>query len=232
MAEVSSELMLIISLMLGLQHAFEPDHVIAVTSILSNVKSIKKSLFQGLIWGLGHSITILIVGVIVLASRSIIPESIAQLFEVMAGSLLIVLGSLVIKELLTERKQSPNNKKTDQNLINSEHNRESSHHNHHHSAQKSLFAGILQGLSGSAALMLVTLSTINSTVIGIIFIALYGLGVTIGMFCYGAIMGGCIAFANSHINKGYIAIKAITGCISIGFGIYIISEVILTVAFL
>jgi high-affinity nickel permease len=204
--------------MLGLEHAFEPDHVVAVTTIVSNIKGVRKSLVLGTMWGLGHAITILIAGTIVLALRIMIPESMTRLFMIIAGIMLIVLGAFVIKELLTERAYSLNPKNGVRNLIIPQ-PKAVIKYDHAH---KSLFSGIIQGLGGSAAIMLVTLSTVDSATMGMIFIALFGLGVILGMLSYGALIGGFIAFATLQTNKMHGAIKAITSCVSIGFGIYII----------
>ncbi len=108
MSEAASPLILAVGLMLGLAHAFEPDHIVAVTTIVSNIKSVRKSLVLGTVWGLGHTITILIAGVIVLALRIMIPESMARLFEIVAGIMLIVLGAFVMKEVRAERVRSLN----------------------------------------------------------------------------------------------------------------------------
>ncbi len=80
----------------------------------------------------------------------------------------------------------------------------------------------MQGLSGSAALMLVTLSTVDSAMMGMVFIALFGLGVILGMLSYGALIGGFLTYTTLHANRIHSAIRVITCCVSIGFGVYLI----------
>ena len=224
MSEAASPLILTVGLMLGLEHAFEPDHVVAVTTIVSNIKGVRKSLALGTIWGLGHTITILIAGTIVLALKIMIPESMTRLFMIIAGIMLIVLGAYVIKELLTERAYSLNPKNGVPSLLTPQ-PKVATKYDHAH---KSLISGIIQGLGGSATIMLVVLSTVDSVMMGMIFMALFGLGVILGMLTYGALIGGFITYTTLHTNKIHVVIRAITSCVSIGFGIYIIVNSVLT----
>lgn len=223
MVDATSPFILAVGLMLGLEHAFDVDHVVAVTNFLCNVKSFKKSLYLGAVWGLGHTATVLVAGVVVLALRVMIPESFTRLFTIIAGALLIVLGVLVVKGVIVERTCSSSSQSTQPILMGPQLKvaTEGSH------AHKSLFSGILQGLAGSAALMLVTLSTVESPVLGIIFIGLFGLGVILGMLSCSALIGGFLALTSMRIDKVHEIIKAVTGCTGVGFGIYIILTAIL-----
>ncbi len=87
---------------------------------------------------------------------------------------------------------------------------------------KSALTGALQGLGGSAALMLVTLSTVNSVGIGLVFICLFGAGVILGMVGIACLVGSVIAYTASNLEKVHKIIKALTGSVSIVFGIVII----------
>jgi len=222
--EVFSPIVLGVALVLGLEHAFDADHIVAISTILSNTKSIRKSIFLGTMWGFGHSVTIFIVGAIVLVLRVMIPQSIVNLFEVAAGALLLILGVYVIRGLIVERASSSKSFSDDPHLHPK--HAESSHlkHNHMH---KSLLAGAIQGLGGSAALMLVALSTVGSTIIGIVFIAIFAIGVIVGMVGIGTLIGGLLTFTSRHVEKIHNAIRAVAGCLSIGFGVFIILTILL-----
>ena len=82
--------------------------------------------------------------------------------------------------------------------------------------------GALQGLGGSAALMLVTVSTVNSVLMGSIFIFLFGVGVILGMVGIACLVGSVMAYTASNLEKVHKIIKAVTGSASIVFGIVII----------
>jgi sulfite exporter TauE/SafE len=219
--EVTSPFILGIGFLLGLEHAFDADHVVAVSTIICNTRSLRKSLMLGTVWGLGHTITIFLAGVLVLGLKIAIPAGIAQLFELIAGIMLVFLGIYVIRGLIVDRARLSHS-------TNGENDSQSFVKNAYSHTHGSLFAGALQGLGGSAALMLVTLSTVGSATIGVIFIAIFGVGVILGMLTIGALIGGLLVFTALHLNKIHEAIRAITGCISIGFGIFIITSILLT----
>jgi high-affinity nickel permease len=222
--ELFSPLVLVVALVLGLEHAFDADHIVAISTILTDSKSMRKSLLLGTVWGLGHSVTIFIVGGVVLALRVMIPQSIENLFEGAAGIMLIILGVYVIRELIIEKAASSKSSSTDPHLhpVSAQH----SHPGHNHTT-KSLLAGAVQGLGGSAAVMLVALSTVESATIGVVFIAIFALGVIIGMLGIGALIGGLLVFTALHVEKIHQTIRAFAGCVSIGFGIFIILTILL-----
>ena len=102
------------------------------------------------------------------------------------------------------------------------HTHEHEHEHSHTHLHKSAITGAVQGLGGSAALMLVTLSTVNSLMIGTAFIFLFGVGVILGMVGIACIVGSVIAYTASNLEKVHKIIKALTGSASIVFGIAII----------
>jgi hypothetical protein len=224
LVEVFSPLVLVVALVLGFEHAFDADHIVAISTILSDSKSLRRSLLLGTVWGLGHSVTIFIVGGVVLVLRVMIPQSIENLFEGAAGVVLIILGAYVIRGLIIEKAAFAKSSTADPHLHPASPQQTHSGHNHTH---KSLLAGAIQGLGGSAALMLVALSTVGSATIGVVFIAIFASGVIIGMLGIGALIGGLLVFTALHVEKIHQTIKAIAGCVSIGFGIFIILTILL-----
>jgi cytochrome c biogenesis protein CcdA len=200
---------------LGLGHSLDPDHVVAVSTLLCNNKSLRKSIVSATVWGVGHSTVLFIVGLCVLTLSVVIPQTVVNLFDFVAGVLLIILGMLVLRPLFVERIKILQKRKfevthlTDQKYG----------HTHLH---KSAIAGVLQGLGGSAALMLVTLTTVSSVEIGLVFILLFGVGVILGMVGIACLVGSVIAYTASNLERVHKIIKAITGSASIVFGILII----------
>ena len=219
---------LLTGLGLGFAHSLDPDHVVAVSTLLCNNKSIRKSITSATVWGVGHSTVLFIIGLLVLTLSVVIPQSVLRLFDSAAGVLLIILGALVIRPLIAERIRP--------NQINHEHTHshqqthphshphdhtKDNHHGHAH-LHKSALTGALQGLGGSAALMLVTLSTVNSVGVGLVFICLFGMGVILGMIGIACLVGSVMAYTASNLEKVHKIIKALTGSVSIVFGILII----------
>ena len=88
---------------LGLKHTFDPDHIIAISAIVSQTKNIKKSLLQGVLWGIGHTITLLLVGSLILFFKIAIPQKLTLAFELLVGAVLIILGVNVLQKLVKDR---------------------------------------------------------------------------------------------------------------------------------
>ena len=226
--DLSIIFILLTGLGLGFAHSLDPDHVVAVSTLLCNNKSIRKSITSATVWGVGHSTVLFIIGLLVLTLSVVIPQSVLRLFDSAAGVLLIILGALVIRPLIAERIRP--------DQINHEHTHshpqlhphshphdhtKDNHHGHAH-LHKSALTGALQGLGGSAALMLVTLSTVNSVGVGLVFICLFGVGVILGMIGIACLVGSVMAYTASNLEKVHKIIKALTGSVSIVFGILII----------
>ncbi len=226
--DLSIIFILLTGLGLGFAHSLDPDHVVAVSTLLCNNKSLRKSITSATLWGVGHSTVLFIIGLLVLTLSVVIPQSVLKLFDCAAGVLLIILGAFVLKPLIAERVRS--------NQIIHEHTHSHPHsHSHSHShdhaidnhhghayLHKSALTGALQGLGGSAALMLVTLSTVNSVETGLFFILLFGVGVILGMVGIACLVGSVMAYTASNLERVHKIIKALTGLASIVFGIVII----------
>lgn len=223
--EFASALMWAIGFVLGLEHSLDADHVVAVSTILSNCRNLRRSLILALSWGLGHTITLFFAGLFVLALRIMIPESVGRLFEFAVGIMLILLGISVVKALIADKIHLHRHAHGEYTHAHFHSHSATESHNHAH---KSLFAGVLQGMAGSAALMLLTLSTVNSVTLGLIYILIFGIGVILGMLIIGGLIGSLLIFAAVHLNKIHEMIRAITGLASICLGTFIIIEIGLT----
>ena len=211
---------------LGLGHSLDPDHVVAVSTILSNNKSVRKSIISATVWGVGHSTALFIVGLCVLSFKIVIPNIAINLFEFLAGAMLVILGIFVLTPLVKEKNNHVRNF-PENTLSTLNANSDGVSKKKHKHLNKSAVAGVLQGLGGSAALMLVTLTTASSVTIGLIFILIFGFGVILGMIGISCVVGTVIAYAASNLERIHKMIKAITGTGSIIFGIFIILDLII-----
>jgi ABC-type nickel/cobalt efflux system permease component RcnA len=222
---------LLTGLGLGFTHALDPDHVVAVTTLVCNNKSLRKSISSAIVWGLGHTVVLLIAGLLVLALKIVIPDSLISVFEVVAGVLLVILGAWVIRPLVAEKMHGHTHENHDHHHDHGHthdhphpHTHEHPHpheHGHYH-LHKSAFTGAIQGLGGSAAIMLVTLTTVSSLELGLIFILIFGLGVITSMACIAGLVGSIIAYTAANLEKVHRIIVAATGSASIIIGILII----------
>lgn len=145
------------------------------------------------------------------------------MLELPAGILLIVLGALLIRSLM--KYQILNAHQHTHSHMHTDTSGKSYVHTHAH-VHKSAFAGVLQGLGGSAAVMLVTLATVPTAELGLIFISIYGAGVILGMVIIAFVISSLLRLAYSRVKRVHEIIQAVTGSISIGFGLFMILQVI------
>ncbi len=228
MASAGIEPLLLVAtgFLLGMGHSFDPDHVVAVSTLLSNSPSLRKSVISATAWGAGHSATVLLVGVIVLALRVSIPSSIVSLFQFAAGLMLIVLGLLVLRPVVGKAV----NLRWHRNGSDVDLGRSSASVGNAKSnalIPKSIFTGVVQGLAGSAALMLVILTTVDSVMLGFVFILVFGVGVILGMVCIACLISSLISFTASRLERVHEKIAVITGFISLGLGIFLVVQMLI-----
>ena len=112
MVDIASVLILFTGFMLGLGHSLDPDHIVAVSTLLCNSTSLRKSIVSATAWGAGHSVVLIVVGLLVLALLIVIPEGMVDLFEFAAGTMLIILGVLVIKPFVAHKLQGHQDENT------------------------------------------------------------------------------------------------------------------------
>jgi high-affinity nickel permease len=233
MVNAASLLIIATGLMLGLGHSLDPDHIVAVSTILCKCTSLRKSIVSATAWGAGHSVTVLVVGLLVLALSVSIPESILRLFDAAAGALLLVLGALLLRPIIAQKIHmrlhagEPSVGAHSHSEEDSSHNHDHGHIHSHSHVHKSAFTGAVQGLAGSAALMLVTLTTVSSVPLGLAFIAVFGAGVILGMVCISLAISSILRYTAARLEKVHELISIVTGSISIGFGLFLILQVVL-----
>jgi len=163
------------ALVLGLLHALEGDHIAAVGTLATDSK---RSTYLGLFWGIGHTITLLVVGSLVLALGMTLPESFSSFFELLIGALLVFLGASVIVKVRKDKLHIHTHDHDGEEHVHLHSHKKSVFHKHEH---KSFLFGLFHGLAGSGALLLLILPAANSILEGIIFIAVFGFGSVVGM---------------------------------------------------
>ena len=158
MAElISPWAILLLGILLGVRHAFDPDHLVAVTTIVSAYRNPLKAIWVGVSWGLGHTTTLLLVGVLVLFLKVTLPEPIAHLFEFLVGVMLVILGIQVFWSLRRSRVHLHPHSDDSQEHVHFHSHAETPSHVHHHQPNWSnlgylLIAGIIPGEHPQTAL--------------------------------------------------------------------------------
>ncbi|MGB7068574.1 MAG: hypothetical protein WBD22_03710 [Pyrinomonadaceae bacterium] len=227
--EISTVSVLLIGFVLGLQHAIEADHLAAVSTIVSEKKSLFSASLIGGLWGLGHTISLFAVGVLVIFLKLQISESVEAKLEVIVGGMLILLGLNALKNLfMADRLHIHSHEHgARQHVHIHSHETIAPATTHHRFSARSIVIGMVHGLAGSAALMLLVLPTISSTSVALAYILIFGVGSIGGMMAMSFLIGLPVYLTANrfeHINKG---IRFCAGLFSLGLGAFIVYEKLL-----
>jgi hypothetical protein len=189
---------LAIGFLLGLRHATDSDHVVAVTAIASSEGSILRALRIGAAWGLGHSTTLMVVGGAIVLFRLTLPPRLGLGFEFLVALMLVVLGVLTLA-----RKQSADVA----------------------SMRRPLAVGFVHGLAGSAFVALLVLAAIPGWAPQLAYLALFGVGTVAGMAAITAAIAVPATVAGKRFTRFRAGLQIASGVASIGFGLMLAHRV-------
>lgn len=169
----------------GFRHAFEVDHLAAVSNIVTKRDSPLLAMKDGVFWGLGHSSSIMVVGIIMLTLRYAIPEKSFQLMEGAVGLMIIGLG---IFRYFQFRKQPHVHIHTHDGVAHTHtHTHDNKAHNHQH--KLSYGVGIIHGLAGSGVLIAAAMAAMTTVATGLLFLIVFSVGCTAGMLVAAGVLG-------------------------------------------
>lgn len=212
---------------LGLKHALDADHIVAVSTILSEHKSVFKSSLVGTFWGLGHTISLFLIGLLVILLKVTIPPRLALLMEFGVSVMLILLGANVIWRFLKGKRVYIHTHEHDGLICHTHphfHGGKKETHEHSHLIKlgtKPFFVGLVHGVAGSAALMLLVLTAIPSPLAGLIYILVFGMGSIGGMLMMSSLIGLPLAFTAKRFAVINERIRAFAGVLSMTFGFFL-----------
>jgi ABC-type nickel/cobalt efflux system permease component RcnA len=179
---------LALGLALGLLHALDADHLLAVSTITSERPSPRRAALAGAVWGLGHALSLAVVGLAVVLFRWVVPPSFGAWCELAAAAMLVGLGVRAIRRGLGRAVVHVHVHAHDGHLHAHRHLHVRDHHAHagllhavSHAGRGPFVVGVVHGLAGSAALALVTLATVSSPALGVAYVLVFGLGAAAGM---------------------------------------------------
>jgi high-affinity nickel-transport protein len=198
---------------LGLRHAFDPDHVIAVGTIVARRPGRHTASWIGACWGLGHSATILAIGALVIALQVAIPERFARTMELSIGVILVVLGAA---NLLAARADGAAHAPAHDAPLGA-------------SLARSGAVGLAHGLAGSAPIALLAMAAMPSAGSALAYLLVFGLGTTAAMTAFSLVLAA--PFAGVHATaplRRWLTVG--TGLVSVGFGAWMIYEIGFAVA--
>lgn len=216
--------------LLGLRHAFDADHLAAVSTVLAQRPSLRASGAVGLWWGIGHTLTLLIVGSVVLVLGIHIPPEFELIAESGVGVLLIVLGGTLAVKLYRERWHLHSHRHDgDAHVHLHSHQRQDDHRHRHWMADsvRPLCIGMAHGLAGSAALMLIILATTQELGPGLLSIAVFGVGSIAGMMAIGLTISLPLVCSLSISRPLFLGLQGFAGAASVGVGVWMLVKLAL-----
>jgi ABC-type nickel/cobalt efflux system permease component RcnA len=221
---------LAVGLVFGLKHATEVDHVVAVSTIVSQQRNVWRSTLVGAMWGAGHTASLLITGVIVLSLRIAIPERVSNWLEFAVALMIIGLGAIALWRSLLNRRDVHVHEHSHDGISHVHvhfHETRTRHekarpHDHAVSAVgiKPVLIGAVHGLAGSGALTLLVLTQIQSTWVGFFYLGVFGVGSVVGMVLMSGLIGLPFALTARNVGRFHRHLQTAAAGLSMAFGFW------------
>lgn len=225
----------VLGFLMGLRHAFEGDHLAAVASLATRSRTLRSGVWQGAAWGLGHTLTLLLVGGTCLVLGRAVPERWAQGLELAVGLMLLALGLDVLRRARRARVHIHVHQHGDgtAHVHAHRHEAEAVHdrdrHLHQHPDRlplRALAVGLVHGMAGSAALFLLTLQTVPSLALGFAYIAVFGVGSVLGMALLSAAIMVPLRAGSRLVARLQSGLEAAVGVATVAMGLKVIYQVL------
>jgi ABC-type nickel/cobalt efflux system permease component RcnA len=238
---------------LGMRHATDPDHVIAVSTIVTRQPTVRAALLIGSLWGVGHTLTIVAVGGAIVFFTIVIPPRLGLSMEMAVALMLIVLGMWNLTGVLEHiRGIRPSVGAGANGLLAHLHSHgdyvhshpsEEGQHGHRddrtpvawldrrfsglgvYQILRPLLVGLVHGLAGSAAVALLVLALIKNPWWAIAYLLLFGIGTILGMMLITAAIGAVVAYASSRSTRVEHYLRVASGLLSVGFGLFLAYQI-------
>jgi len=214
MTAVSVDSLMALGFVLGLRHATEADHLAAISTIVTERRSLLSSSLVGAFWGLGHTLALLIAGVGVLLLRYQMTDRVAHALELCVGIMLVLLGANLLRTLVhrgTSHRHPHSTVASDS-------------HSEAWLVARPLLVGMVHGLAGSAPLLLLTLTVVSSPLAAFSYIAVFGVGSMMGMSIMSLLLGVPARLTVEHFARTHLALRGLSGLFSVAIGLFVVYE--------
>jgi high-affinity nickel-transport protein len=236
---------------LGIWHAKDADHVVAISTIVARERSVLGAARIGALWGLGHTLTITAVGGAIILFSVVIPKHLEATMEMAVGVMLILLGVMNLSGFTKWLRQLAGPLAPSGGLHLHIHNHGDFAHTHFHghdagrhghdaadtplsrldqklarvpyySVLRPLVVGIVHGLAGSAAIALLVLAAVTDAWLGVAYLLVFGLGSIIGMVLISTVLAAPLAYSMVRFPRFGTHLRIVSGLVSMAFGVYVI----------
>jgi hypothetical protein len=224
---MSSFAVLGLGLLVGMQHALEADHIAAVSSLAARQAKVTGVVKHGLLWGLGHTLTLFTVSGVAILLGTAVPQSVAAPLEAAAGLMLVGIGAHLLSRLwwtgvhLQGRSHGDG---TEHTHVHS-HKREAvpyaqvEHTHEHRIPWRSLCVGLMHGMAGSAALLVLAVSQVSNPLEGLLYVLLFGMGSMLGMTVLCGVIGVPLVLSARFLTWANRSLQGIIGAVTVGIGL-------------
>jgi high-affinity nickel-transport protein len=225
---------------LGIRHATDPDHVVAVATIVSRERTVGRAALIGVLWGLGHTFTILLAGGVIVFFGLVVPPHVGLTMELSVALMLIVLGALGVAAV--RRQQSGPHAHGDYVHAHPG-GHEADHHGHgdqetplgrldrrfgglgFYQAARPFVVGVVHGLAGSAAVGLLVVATIHGPLLYLAYLLVFGLGTIAGMMLITAAIALPFAYTARRLLGVNRSLALAASLLSVGFGLFLVYQI-------
>ncbi len=225
--------LLLIGLFLGMRHAMEADHVAAVASLTSRNQSLAHTIKQGAAWGMGHTITLFLFGSVVIFMDTVIPADFAKGLEMAVGLMLVLLGIDVLRRVIRDRihfhghlhDNGARHFHAHSHAGEPRSQHDASSHTHQHPRGfplRALMVGMMHGMAGSAAVIVLALGTVDSPVQGLLYILIFGIGSIFGMALLSVIISFPMRLSAKRLTWAHNSLQILVGMMTIGLGVFVV----------
>ena len=207
---------LFLGFFLGMRHATDADHVVAIATIVSRERSLGGSALIGAAWGVGHTITVMAVGTAIIVLGVVIPPQLGLSMEFAVGIMLVLLGVFTLTGMGRAVSAAHVHEGDPAGHALDLHDHLHAHgdylHRHPHG----------HGLAGSAAVALMVLSIIREPFAALGYLLLFGLGTIVGMMLITLILSAPFVFTAVNLPKFNWRLRVASGLVSFVFGVVLV----------
>ncbi len=192
---------LLLGLVLGMRHATDADHVVAITTIVTRHRSLRRAALVGAVWGAGHTVTVFVAGGAIILLRLAIPPRVGLALELLVAIMLITLGALSLRPRETGAGAAPV------------------------PMSRPLLVGVVHGLAGSAGVALLVVAAVPQPAWAAAYLLVFGAGTVTGMMAITSAIAAPVALAAERATRWNVLMRKAAGVASIAFGVFLAARI-------